>query len=90
MIQINIWMSNRGDSFKYAGKRYTLKSRYSVLKKKMDTLETIVILFLWIISYFCAPKGIFVYVGCGSVLAMHLLLLPVYIAKFPNSLDKLI
>lgn len=90
MIQFNIWLSHKADSFRYKGKRYTLNSQYCELKKMIDWIRYIITVILMVLSYFCVEKGNVVYVAAGVAMMVYVLWLFVYIAKFPNDLEKLI
>lgn len=90
MIQINVWLSRKENSFKYKGKKYILNSQYSKLKKVIDGISYILTVILVVLSYFCVDKGKVVYVAAGIMMSVYFLTLFAYIAKFPNDLEKLI
>lgn len=90
MVQINIWLSPRKNSFRHKGKSYILNSQYCQCKKMIEYIRYIITVILVVLSYFCVEKGKVVYVAAGIMLTVYVFSLFAYIAKFPNDLEKLI
>lgn len=90
MIQINIWLSPRINSFRYKGKRYILNSQYYKLKKIVESIRYTLTVIMVILLYFCVNRENVVYVSSGIILLIYFGALFVYIVKFPNKLEELI
>lgn len=90
MIQINIWLSPRMNSFRYKGKWYILNSQYYKLKKIVESIRYILTVIMVVLSYFCVNREKVVYVSSGIILLIYFFALFVYIVKFPNKLEELI